>query len=180
MARPRPQKRERDDPRSGQLPLPDLRFGLKPPRKRVLLVPIPHVVIRRRQLSSRPVLHPAAGGEPLDADSFSADCRAHRATRMAPHVIEKAGHGGREKAERSWREYLWAGGSPRANLRKMGRQPPGRRGNGPCDAFRTAERASGTSRRPFRHARERELGSKSQIPAETRRDQWTERRFLRH
>src|SRR3989442_6192024 len=97
MARPRPQKRERDDPRSGQLPLPDLRFGLKPPRKRVLLVPIPHVVIRRRQLSSRPVLHPAAGGEPLDADSFSADCRAHRATRMAPHVIEKAGHGGRGK-----------------------------------------------------------------------------------
>src|SRR5437773_4268347 len=48
----------------------------------------------------------------------------------------------------------------------MGRQPLGRRGNGPCNAFRMAERASGTSRSPFRNARERELGSKSQIPTE--------------
>jgi len=34
---------------------------------------------------------------------------------VVPNVIEKAGHGGREK------EYLSAGWSPRAKLRKMGR-----------------------------------------------------------
>jgi len=44
-----------------------------------------------------PVLHPAAGRKPLDEDPLSADSPAHRATRMAPHVIEKAGPGGREK-----------------------------------------------------------------------------------
>src|SRR3989442_13631916 len=38
----------------------------------------------------------------------------------------------------------------------------------------------GDRRRPEAYARERELGSKSQIPAETRRYQWTERRLLRH
>jgi hypothetical protein len=37
-------------------------------------------------------------------------------------VIEKA-HARREgKAERSWREYLWAGWSPMANLRQTVRQ----------------------------------------------------------
>src|SRR6058998_3577600 len=34
---------------------------------------------------------------------------------------------------------LSAGWSPRANLRKTGRQSRGRRGDSPCDAFRTAE-----------------------------------------
>jgi len=44
-----------------------------------------------------PVLHPAACRKLLDGTPLSADSRAHRAVRMAPHVIEKAGHGGREK-----------------------------------------------------------------------------------
>jgi hypothetical protein len=44
-----------------------------------------------------PLLHPPSGREPLDEDPLSADSRAYRATRMAPHVIAKAGHGGREK-----------------------------------------------------------------------------------
>jgi hypothetical protein len=30
--------------------------------------------------------------------------------------VEKAGHGGRRETERSWREYLSAGWSPRANF----------------------------------------------------------------
>jgi hypothetical protein len=49
----------------------------------------------------------------------------------------------------------------------MGRQPRGRRGDSPCDAFRTAEGTRGASRGPFSNARERGLGSKSQIPVYT-------------
>jgi hypothetical protein len=49
----------------------------------------------------------------------------------------------------------------------MGRQPRGRRGDSPCDAFRTAERTRGALRGPFSNARERGLGSKSQIPVYT-------------
>ena len=79
---------------------------------------------RRTPHPACPVLHPAACRKLLDGTPLSADSRAHRAVRMAPHVIEKAGPG-------------W---SPRANLRKMGRQP---RGDSPCDAFRTAEGARG-------------------------------------
>src|SRR5262245_33611569 len=48
---------------------------------------------RRASHPTCAVLHPAAGGEPLDTDSLSADCRAHRATRMAPHVIESPTRG---------------------------------------------------------------------------------------
>src|SRR5712664_3975477 len=40
------------------------------------------------------VLHPPAGRELLDIGSVSANPRAHRATRVAPDVIEKTGHGG--------------------------------------------------------------------------------------
>ncbi len=53
---------------------------------------------------------------------------------MAPHVIEKAGHGGREKRSALGGSNLSAGWSPRASLRKMGRQPRGRRGDMVCDA----------------------------------------------
>ena len=44
--------------------------------------------------STCPVLHSSAGRKPLDDYPLWADSRAHRATRMAPHVIEKAGHEG--------------------------------------------------------------------------------------
>jgi len=43
-----------------------------------------------------PVLHPPACRELLDTAPRQANSRAHRAPRMAPHVIEKAGHGGGE------------------------------------------------------------------------------------
>ena len=46
----------------------------------------------------------------------------------------------------------------------MGRQPRGRREDSLCDASRTAEGAWGASRGLFSNARERGLGSKSQIP----------------
>ena len=109
-----------------------------------------------------PVLHPPACRELLDTAPRQANSRAHRAPRMAPHVIE-AGHGGGES------EALLRGASParigaRANPRTMGRLPRGCRGNGPCDAFRAAERARGSSRGSFSNARERGFGSKSQIP----------------
>src|SRR5712691_7494698 len=52
---------------------------------------------RRTPHPACPVLHPAACRKLLDGTPLSADSRAHRAVRMAPHVIEKAGHGGREK-----------------------------------------------------------------------------------
>src|SRR5207248_1697696 len=52
---------------------------------------------RRAPHSACPVLHPAAGRKSLDEDPLSADSGVHRATRMGPHVIEKAGPGGREK-----------------------------------------------------------------------------------
>ena len=38
-----------------------------------------------------------SGRKPLDEDDPWADSRAHRATCMAPHLIEKVGHGGREQ-----------------------------------------------------------------------------------
>src|SRR2546426_6292026 len=107
----------------------------------------------------------AAGGEPLDVDSFSADCRAHRATRMAPHVIEKTGHGGREK-----RSTL-GGSISRPDGRRE--QTFGRRAVSLAGAAGTAhvtpsERqggARGVSRGLFSNGRERVLGSKSQIRA---------------
>jgi DDE family transposase len=71
------------------------------------------------------------------------------------------------ETERSWREYLSAGWSPRAKLRAMGHQPRGRRDDSLCDAFRTAEGARGASHGLFSNARERGRGSKSQIPAQT-------------
>ena len=77
---------------------------------------------------------------------------------MASDVIEMAGRGGEREAERSWREYLSAGWWPRANLRKMGRQPRGRRGDRPCDAFRTGEGTRGASRGPFSNARSEDSG----------------------
>jgi hypothetical protein len=40
------------------------------------------------------VPHPLAGREPLDTAPVSADPRAHRATRVAPDVIERTSHGG--------------------------------------------------------------------------------------
>src|SRR5207244_9434662 len=52
---------------------------------------------RRAPHPTCPVLHPPASREPLDADALSADSRAHRAARVASDVIEKAGHGRREK-----------------------------------------------------------------------------------
>src|SRR5262249_41029148 len=102
----------------------------------------------------------------LDENCLSTDSRAHRATRMAPHLIEKVGHGGREKRSarggsisrpdcRRWRTF-W----------KMGCQPRGGLGASPCDAFRTAEGARGASRGLFNNARERGLGSKSQMPVD--------------
>jgi len=57
---------------------------------------------------------------------------------MAPHVIEKAGPGGREKRSTlsgSISRRMVAESKPR----KTGRQSRGRRGDSPCDAFRTAE-----------------------------------------
>jgi len=41
----------------------------------------------RRPHSARPILHSAGRREPLDIDSLSANSRAYRATRGAPHVI---------------------------------------------------------------------------------------------
>src|SRR5438094_8134493 len=81
-----------------------------------------------------PVLHPAVGRKPVDSAPICADHPAHRAARVASDVIEMAGRGGERETERSWREYLSAGWWPRANLRKMGRQPRGRHGDSPCDA----------------------------------------------
>jgi Transposase DDE domain group 1 len=88
-----------------------------------------------------------------------------RIERLArPHVIEKAGHGAREK-----RSAL--GGS--VSLGRMVAEgkpwedgPSGsrRRRDSPCDAFRTAEGGRGVSRGLF-NTRKRGLGSKSQIPA---------------
>jgi hypothetical protein len=109
----------------------------------------------------------AAGRKPLDEDPLSAGFSGASSDSRGTHMIEKAGHGEGE-TERSWREYLSAGWSPRANLQKMGRQPRGRRGDSPCDAFRTAEGARGASRGLFSNARERGLGSKSQIPVKAR------------
>ena len=83
-----------------------------------------------------------------------------------PHgtPLDREGRTRREReTERSWREYLPAGWSPRANFRKMGRQPRGRCGDSPCDAFRTAEGARGASRGLLSNARERGLGSKLPI-----------------
>ena len=61
---------------------------------------------------------------------------------MASHVIEKAGHWGERNGA------LSAGVSlsrmvAKTNLRKMGRQPRGLRGDSPSGAFRTAEGARG-------------------------------------
>src|SRR5207249_12069816 len=98
-----------------------------------------------------------------DSEPTCADHPAHRAARVASNVIRWSE--GKRETERSWREYLSAGRWPRANLRKMGRQPRGRRGDSPRDALRTAEGTRGASRGPFSTARERGLGSKSQIPA---------------
>src|SRR5437870_6772988 len=109
---------------------------------------------RRPSDPTCPVLHPAVGRKPVDSAPICADHPAHRAARVASDVIEMAGRGGERETERSWREYLSAGWSPRANLRKMGRQPRGRRGDSPCDAFRTAEGTRGASRGPFSTARE--------------------------
>jgi hypothetical protein len=86
-----------------------------------------------------------------------------RIKRLAWHpMIAKVGHGGR-KTERSWREYPPAGWSPRANLRKVRRQTRGRRGDSPCDAFRTAEGLVARHVICSATRGERGLGSKSQI-----------------
>ena len=54
-----------------------------------------------------PILHLAAGGEPLDADSLSADSRAHRATRVVPDLSRRLTQGaGGMSSERGTRLLL--------------------------------------------------------------------------
>jgi hypothetical protein len=56
--------------------------------------------------------------------AISAHRRAHRATRVASDMIERAGYGG-GKAERSWRKYLWAGGRRGQTVRRWAGNLPG-------------------------------------------------------
>ncbi len=54
---------------------------------------------RRAPHPTRPVLRPAAGRRPLDPAPVCTDHPAHRATRMAPDLIERKRHGG---GRRGW------------------------------------------------------------------------------
>jgi hypothetical protein len=83
-------------------------------------------------------------------------------------MIEKAGHGRKEKRSALGRESLSAGWPPRATLRKMAVSLAGAAGTNPCDALRTADGAPGALRGLFGHAREQGLGSKAQIPVKRR------------
>src|SRR6266545_3321345 len=112
------------------------------------------------------VLHPAAGGEPFDADSFSADYRAHRATRMAPHVIEKAGHEGRGKRSALGGSVSGPYGRRGHTFGRWAVSLPGAAGTARVTHSERQNGSSGTSRRPLRNARERELASESQNPAD--------------
>jgi len=71
----------------------------------------------------------------IDVDSFRQI--VGRIERLAWHPRDREDRGTEGgKSGALLAEYLWAEWSPRTNLRKMSRQLLGRRGNGPCDAFR--------------------------------------------
>jgi hypothetical protein len=79
---------------------------------------------------------------------------------MAPHVIEKAGHGGREKRSALGGSISRPDGRREQTFGRWAVSLAGGAGDSPCDAFRTAEGARGASRGLFSNARERGLGSK--------------------
>ena len=118
---------------------------------------------RRAPHSARAVLHPTAGGEPLDADSFSADCRAHRATRMASDVrtaqrLTRELDHRQEGCLQGWRSRV-------ATLRDGLGQRRWRRKSGECDVSRKVERVGAASRGPSGSARGATHWSMSDIPA---------------
>jgi hypothetical protein len=69
-----------------------------------------------------------AGRELLDIDSLSANPRAHRATRVAPDVTEKMGHGGSEAD--SWIDA----GRPVSEVGRQGGADPGASGPGRAES----------------------------------------------